>query len=233
MHNHFNINNMKIETINKVYTLLKDIKLRCDKNIVFNPDKLSKEMKVSDNIFRTARKLGFFKKEGNKFICNVPEITREIAIECIETFNNSIKLSYNKNKSTSTPGKIEIEIKPVRIKKPRPLPDKTETKPMFDNCKILETIPIKTEEPEMVPVKKIGDKQHDPVNYPDHYTKDYTYESIEMMIRVYGKDKVILFLELSAFQYRMRMGKKQGVPLEIDFAKEQQCLKMMNEFKNN
>lgn len=185
---------MKIETINKVYTLLKDIKLRCDKNIEFNPDKISREMKVSDNIFRTARKLGYFKKEGNKFICNIPEITREIAIECIETFNNSIKLSGKKNK-INIPVNIPKETTPVKINKPK------------HNITIV---------------------KQDPVNHPEYYTI-YSIEAIDMMILIFGKEKVKTFCELAAFQYRMRMGKKDGVDIKTDLAKEQWYLNKAKE----
>lgn len=48
--------------------------------------------------------------------------------------------------------------------------------------------------------------KNDPIN-PDHY-KSYSVETIDMMIAIYGKEKVAIHCELTAFKYRMRAGKK-------------------------
>ena len=48
----------------------------------------------------------------------------------------------------------------------------------------------------------------DKVN-PNHY-KGYSKETIEMMVAIYGAEKVATYCECNAFKYRMRMGKKQG-----------------------
>lgn len=59
--------------------------------------------------------------------------------------------------------------------------------------------------------------KYDFVN-PEHY-KGYSIETVEMMIRVWGKETVALFAEMSVFKYRMRMGKKPGEPIEREMEK--------------
>lgn len=56
----------------------------------------------------------------------------------------------------------------------------------------------------------------DPIN-PDHY-KSYSVETIDMMIAIYGKEKVATHCELTAFKYRQRLGKKDSI--EQDMKKE-------------
>lgn len=170
----------KIETINKVYALLKDIKLRCDKNLEFSPEKLCREHKTSSNMFRMAIKNGYFTKTGKlKYKCNLTEITKEITEQCIEEFNRS-----------------------VNGPKDKPVLKKALEQAMPDN---------------------------DLIKKPEYYTSDLPFEAIEIIKKVFGNEKTKSFLEISAFQYRLRMGKKAGVPIEVDFAKEQQCLKMAKE----
>ena len=55
------------------------------------------------------------------------------------------------------------------------------------------------------------------VNHPKHYN-DYPIEVIDMMIKIWGPEKVSDFCTLNAFKYRMRAGKKG--PIETDFNKE-------------
>ena len=59
--------------------------------------------------------------------------------------------------------------------------------------------------------------QPDNVNHPSHYTQ-YPVEVIEMMVRIWGKEKVATFCEINAFKYRMRAGHKDNVGQ--DLAKE-------------
>ena len=42
---------------------------------------------------------------------------------------------------------------------------------------------------------------------PDHY-KNSTIEVWEMMLKIWGKDKFIVFCEINAFKYRMRAGEQ-------------------------
>lgn len=52
---------------------------------------------------------------------------------------------------------------------------------------------------------------------PDHY-KQYPIESIDMMIAIWGAERVADFCLMNAFKYRMRLGHKDAV--SQDMAKE-------------
>ena len=70
----------------------------------------------------------------------------------------------------------------------------------------------------------------DKVN-PSHY-KGYSFEAIEMMLRIYGAEKVATYCEINAIKYRMRMGKKQGESIADDLAKEKWYLDKANELRS-
>lgn len=59
-----------------------------------------------------------------------------------------------------------------------------------------------------------------------HYNQ-YPIETIDMMISVFGKDKVKTFCLINAFKYRMRMGYKDDITK--DFNKEQWYLNKVKE----
>lgn len=61
------------------------------------------------------------------------------------------------------------------------------------------------------------------VDHPSHYNQ-YPVEVIDMMIHIFGMEKVIDFCYINAFKYRMRAGLK-GDATE-DLAKEQWYLEM-------
>lgn len=65
---------------------------------------------------------------------------------------------------------------------------------------------------------------------PDHY-KNYSVEVIDMMVKIWGKEKVKVFCEINAFKYRMRAGTKQGQPLNQDLKKEKWYLDKKNELE--
>lgn len=71
---------------------------------------------------------------------------------------------------------------------------------------------------------------YDNIN-PDHYKK-YSVECIDMMIAIYGKEKVATYCELAAFKYRMRMGTKPDNPIEQDLEKEKWYLNKSKELKS-
>ena len=56
--------------------------------------------------------------------------------------------------------------------------------------------------------------QPDNVNHPSHYAQ-YPLEVIEMMVRIWGKEKVATFCEINAFKYRMRAGHKDNVGQDL------------------
>jgi hypothetical protein len=71
--------------------------------------------------------------------------------------------------------------------------------------------------------------EYDHIN-PAHY-KRYSVEVIDMMERIYGIDATILFCEMCAFKYRMRMGTKPSQPIDRDIEKEQWYLDRAEKLK--
>lgn len=57
---------------------------------------------------------------------------------------------------------------------------------------------------------------YDHIN-PSHYKG--SKEVIEMMVDIWGKEKVSTYCEINAFKYRMRLGKKPDQPIERDLGK--------------
>lgn len=56
------------------------------------------------------------------------------------------------------------------------------------------------------------------VNHPPHYNA-YPIETIDMMVAVFGRERVRDFCLINAFKYRMRMGLKSDI--QEDLEKEQ------------
>ena len=52
-----------------------------------------------------------------------------------------------------------------------------------------------------------SESQKEMVNHPSHY-KNNTYECIDVMLDIFGKDKIIAFCELNAFKYLWRANNK-------------------------
>ena len=73
------------------------------------------------------------------------------------------------------------------------------------------------------------------VNHPAHYN-NYDVEVIDMIKRIWGVEQTILWCEMTAFKYRMRMGTKPGNTIEQDLKKEKWYLdkkkELLNEFEN-
>ncbi len=70
--------------------------------------------------------------------------------------------------------------------------------------------------------------KNDPINRPKHYTQ-YPIEVIDMMLAIWGKEKVIDYCYLNAFKYRMRAGNKDSV--DQDLAKEKWYLNKAKELE--
>ena len=68
------------------------------------------------------------------------------------------------------------------------------------------------------------------VNHPKHYNQ-YQIEVIDMMLRIWGKEKTITFCEMNAFKYRMRLSHKDRI--KQDLKKEQWYLNKANELRND
>lgn len=56
-------------------------------------------------------------------------------------------------------------------------------------------------------LKDISAPQGDMVNHPSHY-KNSKYECIDVMLEVFGLEKVLAFCELNAFKYQWRANSK-------------------------
>ena len=78
---------------------------------------------------------------------------------------------------------------------------------------------------------KKGKDSYEHVNSPSHYNS-YQTEVIDMMVRIWGKEKVADFCEINAFKYRMRMGTKPDNSIEQDLKKEQWYLNKAKELRN-
>ena len=69
------------------------------------------------------------------------------------------------------------------------------------------------------------------VEHPAHYNT-YGQETIDMMVAIWGKEKVADWCEITAFKYRMRMGTKPDNSIEQDLKKEQWYLNKAKELRN-
>lgn len=73
--------------------------------------------------------------------------------------------------------------------------------------------------------------KYDYIN-PNHY-KQFSKETIDMMVNVWGADAVATHCEITAFKYRMRIGSKPDQPIERDLEKANWYLKKAFELRNN
>lgn len=89
-------------------------------------------------------------------------------------------------------------------------------------CSIKETCPCADEE--------VIEEPYETVNHPKHYNT-YGIEVIDMMLKIFGEEKVKNFCELSAFKYRMRAGSKPGNATLKDLAKEEWFLNKKKELE--
>jgi len=68
------------------------------------------------------------------------------------------------------------------------------------------------------------------VNHPTHYNQ-YPIEVIDMMIKIWGKEKTIDFCIMNAFKYRMRFFLKGDDTAKEDYNKEQWYLNKAEELR--
>ena len=83
-------------------------------------------------------------------------------------------------------------------------------------------------EKEHTPKVETPDYEH--VEHPSHYNH-YSSETIDMMVAIWGKEKVADWCEITAFKYRMRMGTKPDNSIEQDLKKEQWYLNKAKELR--
>lgn len=74
-----------------------------------------------------------------------------------------------------------------------------------------------------------GSLQYDYVN-PAHY-QAFSVEVIDMMVAIYGAEKVADHCELCAFKYKLRVGNKPDQPVERDLEKAQWYLDKAKELR--
>lgn len=68
------------------------------------------------------------------------------------------------------------------------------------------------------------------VKHPTHYNH-YGVETIDMMVSIWGKEKVADWCEMTAFKYRMRMGMKPDNSVQQDLDKEKWYLNKAKELR--
>lgn len=78
---------------------------------------------------------------------------------------------------------------------------------------------------------KVETPNYEHVEHPAHYNT-YPMETIDMMVAIWGKEKVADWCEITAFKYRMRMGTKPDNSIEQDLKKEQWYLNKAKQLRN-
>ena len=61
------------------------------------------------------------------------------------------------------------------------------------------------------------------------YYNEFSKECFDMMEDIWGREALKLFCEMNAFKYRMRMGNKEGQPMEKDLIKVRAYIKKRQE----
>jgi hypothetical protein len=74
------------------------------------------------------------------------------------------------------------------------------------------------------------EKSYEYVNHPNHYN-EFSKETWEMMIDVWGLDNFLIFCEMNAFKYKMRAGSKLGETADKDVMKANWYLNKAAELK--
>lgn len=73
---------------------------------------------------------------------------------------------------------------------------------------------------------------YEQVDHPSHYIDSSGKECIDVMVELFGVDKVKAFCELNAFKYKYRAGKKPGASVETDFKKAEWYTKKLQELES-
>lgn len=75
------------------------------------------------------------------------------------------------------------------------------------------------------------ERKYDFIN-PEHYQK-FSVETIDMMVAIWGPEKVATYCEINAFKYKMRVGDKPDQPIEQDLEKSRWYLKKAKELRSS
>lgn len=83
-----------------------------------------------------------------------------------------------------------------------------------------------------LPEKEINNKgeQYEFVNHPSHYN-EWSMEVIDMMEKIYGTKNTIMWCEMTAYKYAMRMGFKPTDDIQQEIDKRNWYLKKAKELK--
>lgn len=73
---------------------------------------------------------------------------------------------------------------------------------------------------------------YEQVDHPSHYMNESGKECIDVMMELFGLDKVKAFCELNAFKYKYRAGKKPGASVETDYKKADWYLRKLHELES-
>jgi hypothetical protein len=76
----------------------------------------------------------------------------------------------------------------------------------------------------------MDNKEYNYVNHPSHYNT-FSKEVIDMMVDIWGIKNTIIFCEMNAFKYRMRIGDKPDQPIEQDVNKSKWYINKAKELK--
>lgn len=76
-----------------------------------------------------------------------------------------------------------------------------------------------------------GEAPYEFVQHPSHYNR-YDIEVIDMMKRIWGREAVMLWCEMTAFKYRMRIGLKPGETMTQDLDKEKWYLDKVEKLRD-
>lgn len=74
-------------------------------------------------------------------------------------------------------------------------------------------------------IDKASSEQYDKLGNAKHYDVDRINDIVKME-RIFGTYETMIFCELTEFKYRMRVGKKEGQPIEQELTKANWYSKM-------
>jgi hypothetical protein len=79
--------------------------------------------------------------------------------------------------------------------------------------------------------KEGSSKPYNMINSPSHYN-DFSIETWDMMLRIWGDEAFITFCEINAFKYKMRAGSKPHESADQDLKKANWYLNKARELKD-
>ena len=87
-------------------------------------------------------------------------------------------------------------------------------------------------EPEYDNLMRMPEKTYEYVNHPSHYNA-WSMETIDMMVKLYGREQTAQWCEMTAFKYAMRMGFKPDNSVQQDLDKRNWYLNKAKELRDD